>query len=119
MLNRVTLAGYAGGPPQPAAKGQAVRFSLATQYRRKSQWHQIIVWPPLVSWAQRVVRKGARLYVEGWIGYGPGGRAWITATMLVPLSPRPGGPPPPAEAEETEPDLPDPEPGPDEPPDWG
>lgn len=76
-LNKVMLIGNAGKDPEfktlddgtPVAK-----LTLATteSYRTKSgeistntQWHTIIVWRGLATFANNFIKKGSLLYVEG------------------------------------------------------
>ena len=76
-LNRVTLIGNIGNDPEyktlqdgtPVAK-----FSIATteSYRLKNgeiqshtDWHTIIAWRGLATFASQYIHKGSLLYVEG------------------------------------------------------
>ncbi|MBQ0118229.1 MAG: single-stranded DNA-binding protein, partial [Bacteroidales bacterium] len=36
-----------------------------TQIPEKTDWHAIVLWRNLAEWAERFVRKGMKLYVEG------------------------------------------------------
>lgn len=81
-LNRVTLIGNLGQDPEIRylENGVAVgRFSLATtdSYRdkdgnwqdRPTEWHNIVVWRYLAERAEKELKKGMTVYVEGQINY--------------------------------------------------
>lgn len=81
-LNRVTLIGNLGQDPEIRylENGVAVgRFSLATteSYRdkdgnwqdRPTEWHNIVVWRYLAERAEKELKKGMSVYVEGQINY--------------------------------------------------
>lgn len=81
-LNRVTLVGNLGQDPEIRylENGVAVgRFSLATTdgYRdkdgnwqnRPTEWHNIVVWRNLAERAEKDLKKGMAVYVEGQINY--------------------------------------------------
>jgi single-strand DNA-binding protein len=81
-LNRVTLIGNLGQDPEIRYldNGVAVgRFSLATtdSYRdkdgnwqdRPTEWHNIVVWRYLAERAEKDLKKGMTVYVEGEINY--------------------------------------------------
>lgn len=77
MLNRVTLVGHVGKDPDVRHLDNGVsvaRFSLATNetYTDKSgerktttEWHNIVVWRGLADVAEKYVKSGSLLYVEG------------------------------------------------------
>jgi single-strand DNA-binding protein len=84
-VNKVILVGNVGKDPEirylesnvPVAK-----FTLATNevYRNKdgqkieqTEWHQIVLWRHLAEVAEKFVRKGTLLYVEGRIK----SRSWV------------------------------------------
>jgi single-strand DNA-binding protein len=81
MINKVTLIGNLGGDPEVRHldNGTAVgRFSLATNenYRDKdgnwqklTEWHNIVVWRDLAERAEKLLKKGMQVYVEGKISY--------------------------------------------------
>lgn len=81
MINKVTLIGNLGGDPEirHLDNGTAVgRFSLATNenYRDKdgnwqklTEWHNIVVWRELAERAEKMLKKGMQVYVEGKISY--------------------------------------------------
>jgi single-strand DNA-binding protein len=81
MINKVTLIGNLGGDPEirHLENGTAVgRFSLATNenYKDKdgnwqtlTEWHNIVVWRELAERAEKQLKKGSPVYVEGKISY--------------------------------------------------
>lgn len=81
-LNRVTLIGNIGQDPEIRYldNGVAVgRFSLATteSYKdadgnwqnRPTDWHNIVVWRYLAERAEKELKKGMAVYVEGQVNY--------------------------------------------------
>lgn len=85
-VNKVILVGNVGKDPEVRYldKGVAVgNFSLATtekgytlqngtQVPERTEWHNIVVWRGLAELAEKYIRKGSQLYVEGKIQT----RAW-------------------------------------------
>ena len=79
MLNKVILIGNLGKDPElrHLDSGKAVaNFSLATSetYKNKSgekvsntEWHNIVLWSPLAEVAEKYLRKGSQVYIEGKI----------------------------------------------------
>jgi single-strand DNA-binding protein len=77
MINRVTLVGRLGGDPEirTLSSGSMVaKFSLATsenykdragEWQEETQWHDVVVWRHLAERAQRDLRKGSLVYLEG------------------------------------------------------
>ncbi len=77
MLNKVMLIGNIGGDPKVRYldSGVAVAsFSLATNetYKSKSgekttqtEWHNIILWRGLAETAEKYLKKGDKIFVEG------------------------------------------------------
>lgn len=67
-LARVHLLGHAGADPEVVhtPDGPVVRFPLATAGRR-TQWHRIVAAAEIGDSAERGVRRGMLLYVEGEI----------------------------------------------------
>ncbi|MBX6363487.1 MAG: single-stranded DNA-binding protein [Gemmatimonadetes bacterium] len=113
-LNKVMLIGNVGADPElrttPGGRRVAT-FSLATgrrftsrdgQQHEKTEWHRIVAWDRLAETAERAVRRGEPVYVEGRIEY----RSWednagrtryateIVADDLLVLGPRGEAPPP-------------------------
>lgn len=77
-VNKIILLGYVGKDPEVRypEKGFAVaRFSLATSENKGSagveitDWHTCILTGKNAEIAERYVRKGTRLYVEGKLRY--------------------------------------------------
>lgn len=81
-LNRVTLVGNLGQDPEIRYldNGVAVgKFSIATSERyrdkdgnwqsRPTEWHNIVVWRNLAERAEKELKKGMAVYIEGQINY--------------------------------------------------
>jgi len=78
-INKVILVGHVGKDPEVKylEGGIAVaKFSLATSevYKNKegqrvesTEWHNIVMWRGLAEVAEKYVRKGKQLYIEGKI----------------------------------------------------
>jgi single-strand DNA-binding protein len=76
-VNKVILVGHVGRDPEVKylEGGLAVaKFSLATTeyYKNKegkkieqTEWHNIVMWRQLAELAEKYVRKGSLLYLEG------------------------------------------------------
>ena len=78
-LNKVILIGNVGSDPDVRYldRGDVIAsFNLATTERGytmqngtvvpdKTDWHSIVLWRNLATWAERSIRKGMKLYVEG------------------------------------------------------
>lgn len=88
-VNRVTLVGNAGSDPDVRETGKGTRVahvSLATnrsyevdgEEQRRTDWHRLTFWGRAAEAAERYVRKGTRLYVEGRIEYGSYERDGVT-----------------------------------------
>ena len=81
MINKVTLIGNLGGDPEVRHldNGTAVgRFSLATNENNKdkdgnwqklTEWHNVVVWRDSAERAEKQLKKGMMVYVEGKISY--------------------------------------------------
>jgi single-strand DNA-binding protein len=81
MINKVTLIGNLGGDPEVRHLENGVivaRFSLATNesYKDKdgtwqtmTEWHNVVVWRELAERAEKQLKKGTMVYVEGKISY--------------------------------------------------
>lgn len=142
MINKVILVGRVGADPEVRMMGETgvktarVRLATSETYTDKTtnerkeltEWHNITLWRNLADVADKYVRKGSLLYVEGTIHY----RKWqgkdgverqmtdITATELKLLNkvegtapaepqyqaPQYPVPAPPVEAEVIQDDLP-------------
>ena len=78
-VNRVVLAGYVGQDPEIkyTTSGHAVAtFSLATNEvgvdaeKNKiehTEWHNIVAWNKLAEFAEKYIKKGQLIYLEGRI----------------------------------------------------
>lgn len=81
MINKVTLIGNLGGDPEVRhleSGAMVARFSLATNesYKDKegnwqnlTEWHNVVVWRELAERAEKQLKKGMQVYVEGKISY--------------------------------------------------
>lgn len=77
MINKVTLIGNLGKDPEirHLESGSSVaRFSIATnesyrdkagEWQTQTEWHTIIMWRYLAQRAERELKKGSLIYVEG------------------------------------------------------
>jgi single-strand DNA-binding protein len=77
MINKVTLVGNLGKDPEVRhlETGSSVaRIKLATnesykdkngEYQTQTEWHTVIVWRELAKKAERELKKGSLIYVEG------------------------------------------------------
>ncbi len=80
-MNKVILVGTAGKDPElkMTTAGQPLaRFSLATSEKwkdaqgnkkEKTEWHNIVIWGKLAEVAEKYVKKGMKLMLEGKIEY--------------------------------------------------
>ena len=78
-VNKVILVGRLGRDPETrfTGAGQAVcNFSLATdesfkdrngERQKRTEWHKIVVWAKQAEIAQKYLKKGALVYLEGRI----------------------------------------------------
>lgn len=79
-LNKVLLIGNAGRDPEIRHLESGVAtasFSLATterfrdrnsgEYRDQTEWHNIVCWRNLAEFAEKYIRKGTQLFIEGRI----------------------------------------------------
>lgn len=76
-VNKVILVGNLGKDPEVRHldNGRAVaNFSLATSetYKNKqgervtnTEWHNVVLWTPLAEIAERFLKKGGQVYIEG------------------------------------------------------
>ena len=76
MVNKVILLGRAGRDPEVRRMDNnmsVARFTLATsEYWTKdgnrtehTEWHNIVMWRGLADLAEKYIRKGSLLYIEG------------------------------------------------------
>lgn len=88
-VNRLTLIGNAGSDPEVRTTGKGTpvaHLSLATNRRyevdgeqqQRTDWHRLTFWGRHAETAERFVRKGSRLYVEGRMEYGSYERDGVT-----------------------------------------
>ncbi len=80
-INKVILVGNLGKDPEVRtiqSGAQVAKFSLATSesYTNKegqkidsTEWHNIVVWRGLATLAEKYLKKGNRVYIEGKIRY--------------------------------------------------
>jgi single-strand DNA-binding protein len=76
-LNKVMLIGNLGRDPEVRSTASGVKvsnFSIATtesftdrngQKQDRTEWHNIVMWRGLAELAEKYLRKGAQIYVEG------------------------------------------------------
>ncbi len=73
-VNKVILLGYVGADPEmrfPEKDFAVAYLSLATNERQGAsgmeitEWHYLVFTGPNATTAERYIRKGTRLYVEG------------------------------------------------------
>ena len=114
MINKVTLVGHLGKDPEVRhleSGATVASFSLATsenykdksdQWQSLTEWHNIVAWRYLAQSAEKNLKKGSLVYIEGKIST----RKWqdkegndryttdIVAQVLKPLDKRnnEGGP---------------------------
>ena len=76
MVNKVFLLGHVGKDPEIRHMDNNLvmaRFTLATNERwikdgnktEHTEWHNIVMWRGLAEIAEKYVRKGSLLYIEG------------------------------------------------------
>lgn len=80
-LNKAMIIGNLGSDPEVRAIASGARvanFSVATNRKwtgrdgtqqEKTEWHRIVAWEKLADIAERFLKKGDRVYVEGEIEY--------------------------------------------------
>lgn len=81
MLNRVILIGNLGKDPEikKLENGSTVgKFPVATneyyrdtnnELQQQTEWHDVVVWRQLAEQAEKSLRKGALVYIEGKISH--------------------------------------------------
>jgi len=78
MVNKIILVGHVGKDPEVRHMDNnlvCARFSLATNERwtkdgnktEHTEWHNVVLWRGLAEVAEKYVRKGTLLYIEGKI----------------------------------------------------
>jgi single-strand DNA-binding protein len=80
-INKVILVGHAGKDPEVRYfdnGGSVANFSLATTERGytaangtqvpdRTEWHNIVLWRGLAETAEKFIKKGSKIYIEGKI----------------------------------------------------
>lgn len=81
MINKVTLIGNLGADPEVRHLENGVmvaRFSVATNesykdkdgnFQQLTEWHNVVAWRDLAERAEKMLKKGMLVYVEGKISY--------------------------------------------------
>ncbi len=80
MVNKVILIGNLGMDPEvhQFETNSVARFSLATsetyidkngERQTTTEWHRVVIWGKQAENAQRYLKKGSKVYVEGKITY--------------------------------------------------
>ena len=88
-VNKVILLGYVGRDPEIRYIEQRpmASISLATDEPqakgaanvRRTDWHSLVMWDANAEKAERYIRKGTRLYIEGKLRY----RQWTDRTGIT------------------------------------
>lgn len=81
-FNRATIVGYCGGDPvvKEFEDGRlSCKFNVATsnmwrdrltgERKEVTQWHRVVVFGPYAHWCEQLLKRGARVFVEGMIRY--------------------------------------------------
>jgi single-strand DNA-binding protein len=78
-VNKVILVGNLGKDPEPKTLDNGVKlvkFSLATneyyktktgEREEKTEWHNVICWRGLAETAEKILKRGSKIYLEGKI----------------------------------------------------
>jgi single-strand DNA-binding protein len=80
MINKITLIGRIGNDPEVKNVGETKvgRLSLATsesykdkngEFQESTEWHNIVLWRDLAERAEKSIKKGSLVYVEGKVTY--------------------------------------------------
>lgn len=81
MINKVTLIGNLGADPEVRHLESGVmvaRFPVATNetykdkdgnFQQVTEWHNVVAWRELAERAEKMLKKGMLVYVEGKISY--------------------------------------------------
>lgn len=90
-VNKVILIGNVGKDPEIRYVDQkpVATFTFATTERayttasgisvpEKTEWHTLVMWGRNAEYAEKYIRKGAKLYVEGKIRY----RVWEDKNVI-------------------------------------
>ncbi|WP_236973861.1 single-stranded DNA-binding protein [Membranihabitans maritimus] len=77
MINKVTLIGNLGKDPEVRildSGTKVAKFPMATnenykdksgEWQTKTEWHDVVLWRGLAEQAERQLKKGSLVYVEG------------------------------------------------------
>ena len=77
MVNKITLIGNLGRDPETKQLENGAsfsRFSIATnenykdkagEWQSQTEWHEVVVWRSLAERAEKVLKKGTMIYLEG------------------------------------------------------
>lgn len=77
MINKVILVGNLGRDPELRhleGGAKVARFSVATnenykdksgEWQKLTEWHDVVAWSGLADYAERWLKKGGLVYVEG------------------------------------------------------
>lgn len=76
-MNKFIAIGRLGKDPEirttPGGKSVA-NFSLATDSgygeKKTTQWHRVVAWEKTAELAQKYLKKGSKIYLEGEVQYG-------------------------------------------------
>lgn len=82
MINKITLLGNVGADPEVRTLEtgtKTARIRIATtenilnkktnEWEQRTEWHNVLLWGSLADSADKYVRKGYRLYIEGTMHY--------------------------------------------------
>jgi single-strand DNA-binding protein len=81
MINKVTLIGNLGADPEVRhldSGVQVARFSVATNesykdkdgnFQQLTEWHNVVAWRDLAERADKMLKKGMLVYIDGKITY--------------------------------------------------
>ena len=78
MINKVILVGNLGKDPEVKhfeGSGAVAKFSVATnenyrdkksgEWQTQTEWHNVVVWNAAAERAERILKKGMQVYIEG------------------------------------------------------
>ncbi len=78
MINKVILQGYVGGDPEVRsfesgskmarirmATNETVHIRKSGETRQHTEWHTVIFWGKEADFADKNIRKGSLIYIEG------------------------------------------------------
>lgn len=79
-VNRLTILGNVGNDPEVRSTTGGTRvatLSVATTEQwgeanarqEKTEWHRVVLWAGLADVAEKYIKKGSRVYIEGRIEY--------------------------------------------------